>query len=139
MSDTLTPSPTISRQPLDALRVSLMSSRVLLLAPISDDTEELAAQLAADDVDVITAPSPQAARVRLAGAPPTAVLVAADLERGTGYAALEELREAQVLSPDCPAIALSAKADPVSRLRAMQRGCVDFLALPLFYPELVAR
>ncbi len=68
-----------------------------------------------------------------------AVLVAAELERGTGYAALEALRAAHVLSPGCPAIALSAKADPVSRLRTLQRGCVDFLALPVFYPELVAR
>ncbi|MDO9353318.1 MAG: response regulator transcription factor [Solirubrobacteraceae bacterium] len=137
MTDTLTP--TISRTLPDALRVPLTAIRILLLAPLGPPADEIMRHLLADDVEVVDAPSVAAAEARLHGGAPAAIVLSAELERGTGYAALQTLRDRLVVSERCPAIAYGDHAGPLDRLRALQRGCVDFLALPVFYPELVAR
>ena len=137
MTKTLTT--TLPRPLPDALRAPLAGTRILVLAPFGDDLDELARQLTADDIEVITAPSAAAAAARLHGHAPAAVILCAELETGTGYAALEALRSSGLVTNACPAIACSEHAGPIERLRALQRGCVDFLAEPIFYPELAAR
>lgn len=132
-----TPSPRIPLN--EALTVSLQRSRILTLAPVTEDLTHIVMQLAADDIDVIVAAKAPVAQARLHGIPPTAVLLSPELESGTGYEALRELRANGAIDPACPTIAFSHRAEPLDRLRALQRGCVDFLALPIFYPELVAR
>lgn len=122
-----------------ALQIDLQRSRILTLAPITQGLSHIVMQLAADDIDVITAPKARVAKARLHGHSPTAVLLHPELDDGTGYQALHELRVTGAVDPACPAIAFSERAEPLDRLRALQRGCVDFLAVPIFYPELVAR
>lgn len=128
---------TIPRSP--ALRQPIAGARVLALTDDPEALGDVAEQLAADDVRLIIAPSVKAAQVRLYGQQPAAIILSAELEKGTGYALLETLREHGILADDVPAIAVSANAEPLSRVRALQRGCVDFLALPVWYPELVLR
>lgn len=118
----------------------LAGARLLLLAPDDLDLAGTVEQLIADDIDVVTAHNPEVALARLHGVKPNALIVASDLgEAGSGYAALEDLRHGLAIWDDTPAIAICARAQPLDRLRALQRGCVDVLALPVFYPELVIR
>lgn len=119
-------------QPITGARILVLASDLELLGDVPE-------QLAGDDVQVITAPSAKAAQVRLYGQQPAAVLLSAELDGGTGYALLEALRADGTIAADVPAIAFSANAGPLNRVRALQRGCVDFLALPIFFPELVLR
>lgn len=137
MTETLTP--TFSRPLREMLAGPLAANRILVLAPGDPASNAISRELVADDVVVVIAPSADAARTRLDGDHPAAVIVCAELDSSTGYAALQELRSSGAIATDCPAIAYSSDAAPLDRLRALQRGCLDFLAVPIFYPELVAR
>lgn len=132
---------TVSKQHLTpaALHTPLRDTRILLLAEHSPDVTALVLQLSADDVDVVHVRTAEMARVRLKRESPSSVLLCPELGEHSGYGALEQLRATRAIEPDCPAIAFSTRAEGIDRLRALQRGCLDFLALPIFYPELAAR
>lgn len=119
-------------------RTALRAPRVLLLEP-DDCAREIAAHLCAEDMEVFVADSGAMAARRLHSGPADLAIVQVDLPEGSGYAVADALRADGVLSSHCHVIAISESAEPDDRLRALRRGCVDFLALPLYYPELHAR
>ncbi len=129
--------PNITTEQADG--VVLRLPRVLLLEPDAEHAQELADQLAADDMEVCVAATGAMAASRLRGGSPDVAIVRVELAEASGYAVVERLREHGVIAEHCQVIAISERAEPHDRVRALRKGCVDFLALPLYYPELHAR
>lgn len=131
-----TPSITTEQQ---ATRAVLRPPRVLLLEPDEEHARELADQLSADELEVCVAGTGAMAASRLRSGSPDVAIVRAELAEASGYTVVDRLREHGAIAQHCQVIAISERAEPVDRVRALRRGCVDFLALPLYYPELHAR
>jgi DNA-binding response OmpR family regulator len=129
--------PNITTQP--AKRSVLRMPKVLLLEPRPQVANEIASGLTADEMEVCVASTGAQAASRLLSGSPDVAIVRVELAEGNGYTVVDRLREHRVLGERCQVIAISENAAPIDRVRAFRRGCVDFLALPLFYPELHAR
>jgi hypothetical protein len=64
------------------------------------------------------------------------------LPDGSGFEVCSRLREGEpgrAWDRDVPVIMVSARGDPVDRVRGFSRGCDDYVVKPFVYDELVAR
>jgi DNA-binding response OmpR family regulator len=99
-------------------------------------------QLADDGFDVLATDRGAAALELVERAKPNLVLLDAVLPDGSGFEVCSRLREGapgRAWDRDVPVIMVSARGDPVDRVRGFARGCDDYVVRPFIYDELVAR
>jgi DNA-binding response OmpR family regulator len=99
-------------------------------------------QLADDGFEVLSTDRCTAALELVERARPSLVLLDAVLPDGSGFEVCSRLREGEpgrVWDRDVPVIMVSARGDPVDRVRGFRRGCDDYVVKPFIYDELVAR
>ncbi|HEX5469861.1 MAG TPA: response regulator transcription factor [Gaiellaceae bacterium] len=99
-------------------------------------------QLADDGFDVLATDRAAAALELVERAKPNLVLLDAVLPDGSGFEVCGRLREGapgRAWDRDVPVIMVSARGDPVDRVRGFARGCDDYVVRPFIYDELVAR
>ncbi len=103
-----------------------MPAALLIAEPEAATRGFLERHLSDDGFQVVGAEAPEPVR----GPVPDLVLLG-------GPAALDDVRS---WSPEVPVIVLGRPgSDPVDRVRAFERGCDDYVALPFHYEELLAR
>lgn len=116
---------------------------VLLVSADAARTSFLADQLTADGFSVVSADDASMGRRALERSFPDAVIVDARLPDAHGLHVVAAIRDAEQLQSrvdtGTPAIVLVDGAAPIERIRALDRGADDALALPMDYAELVAR
>lgn len=111
------------------------------------ETEELTRafleqQLVDDGFDVLAAERAREALELVESARPDLVLLDAVLPDGSGFEVCSRLREGEpgrLWNRDVPVIIVSARSDPVDRVRGFARGCDDYVTKPFVYEELLAR
>lgn len=99
-------------------------------------------QLADDGFDVLAAERGGEALDLAERANPDLVLLDAVLPDGSGFEICGRLREGEPgrrWDRDVPVIMVSARGEPVDRVRGFARGCDDYVVRPYVYEELVAR
>ena len=99
-------------------------------------------QLTDDGFDVLSAARVGDALELVETASPALVLLDAVLPDGSGFDLCARLREGapgRAWDRDVPVIIVSARAEPVDRVRGFDRGCDDYLCKPFVYDELLAR
>jgi DNA-binding response OmpR family regulator len=99
-------------------------------------------QLTDDGFDVLSAARMGEALELVETAAPALVLLDAVLPDGSGFDLCSRLREGapgRAWDRDVPVIIVSARAEPVDRVRGFDRGCDDYLSKPFVYDELLAR
>lgn len=99
-------------------------------------------QLADDGFHVLAAEAARPALDLLERARPDLVLLDTALPDGSGLDVCSRLRAGEAgrtWNRDVPVIMVSARAEPVDRVRGFARGCDDYVAMPFVYEELVAR
>jgi DNA-binding response OmpR family regulator len=99
-------------------------------------------QLTDDGFDVLSAARMGEALELVETASPALVLLDAVLPDGSGFDLCARLREGapgRAWDRDVPVIIVSARAEPVDRVRGFDRGCDDYLCKPFVYDELLAR
>ncbi len=99
-------------------------------------------QLADDGFEVLATDRATSALELLEQAKPSLVLLDAVLPDGSGFEVCSRLREGEpgrAWDRDVPVIMVSARGDPVDRVRGFARGCDDYVVRPFVYDELVAR
>jgi DNA-binding response OmpR family regulator len=116
----------------------------LALAENENDTREyLTRQLSSDGFRVLAAASAREVLALAESAGPDLVLVDSALPDSSGLEVCRRLREGEpgrAWNRQVPLIMLGDdRADAVDRVRALERGCDDFLPRPFFYDELRAR
>jgi DNA-binding response OmpR family regulator len=115
-------------------------SRILVAEPDEVTRLFLTDNLAADGYEVQAVADRDAALHELVAGDPDLIVV--DVNADT-LALLDALRSGQAptgaIPADCPAIALTSRADELHRVRLLERGADDVVAKPFSYPELRAR
>jgi DNA-binding response OmpR family regulator len=99
-------------------------------------------QLADDGFEVLSTDRCTAALDLVEEMRPSLVLLDAVLPDGSGFEVCSRLREGEpgrAWDRDVPVIMVSARGDPVDRVRGFARGCDDYVVRPFVYDELVAR
>ncbi len=99
-------------------------------------------QLTDDGFEVLSTDAGRRALELVERAQPDLVLLDAVLPDASGFEVCGRLREGEpgrAWNRDVPVIMVSARSEPVDRLRGFARGCDDYLAKPFLYEELVAR
>ena len=99
-------------------------------------------QLADDGFAVLSAEQGRDALALVESAQPDLVLLDAVLPDASGFELCRRLREGEPgrsWNRDVPVIMVSARSEPVDRLRGFARGCDDYVTKPFLYEELVAR
>ena len=99
-------------------------------------------QLTDDGFEVLSAAEARRALELVERARPDLVLLDAVLPDGSGFEVCSRLRQGEpgrAWNRDVPVIIVSARSEPVDRLRGFARGCDDYLAKPFVYEELLAR
>ncbi len=99
-------------------------------------------QLTEDGFEVLSAEQARQALELVERARPDLVLLDAVLSDGSGFELCSRLRQGEpgrAWNRDVPVIIVSARSEPVDRLRGFARGCDDYIAKPFLYEELVAR
>jgi DNA-binding response OmpR family regulator len=99
-------------------------------------------QLTDDGFEVLSTDAGRKALELVESARPDLVLLDAVLPDSSGFEVCSRLREGEpgrAWNRDVPVIIVSARSEPVDRLRGFARGCDDYLAKPFLYEELVAR
>jgi DNA-binding response OmpR family regulator len=99
-------------------------------------------QLSDDGFEVLSADRTAEALELAEQALPDLVLLDAVLTDASGFELCGRLREGEPgrrWNRDVPVIMVSARADPVDRVRGFARGCDDYVVKPFVYDELVAR
>lgn len=102
----------------------------------------LAQQLADDGFRVLAADRAAPALELVESAHPDLVLLEAVLPDVSGFDLCSRLRAGEpgrAWNRDVPVIIVSARSDPVDRVRGFARGADDYVAKPFVYEELVAR
>ncbi len=113
-------------------------SRILVAEEDHATRQFVCDNLCADGFEVLEAADLPAARTMLSRAPDALVC---DLN-GNTLRLVDEVRAATApaqIDPSVPLLLLSANADELARIRALDRGADDVVAKPFSYPELVAR
>ncbi|MGH2881220.1 MAG: response regulator transcription factor, partial [Solirubrobacteraceae bacterium] len=114
--------------------------RILLAEPDDATRLFLTDNLAADGYEVQAVVDRDAALDQLLDGDPDLILVDVN---GDTLGLLDALRAGQAprgaVPADCPAIALTSRADELHRVRLLERGADDVVAKPFSYPELRAR
>jgi len=109
----------------------------------ADAREYLSRQLSSDGFEVYAAASGREVLELAERAGPDLVLVESALPDGSGLEVCRRLREGEPgrsWNREVPVIMLGDDcADFVDRVRALERGCDDFVPRPFFYAELRAR
>ncbi len=108
-------------------------------APIRAFLEQ---QLTDDGFEVLSAEEGRKALELVERAQPDLVLLDAVLPDASGFEVCSRLRTGEPgrsWNRDVPVIMVSARSEPVDRLRGFARGCDDYLTKPFLYEELVAR
>src|SRR5215218_6411333 len=120
-----------------------MAGEAVLVVENEEPTRSyLEQQLSDDGFDVVSAREGRRALHLVEEASPDLVLLDAVLPDSSGFDVCGRLREGEPgrsWNRDVPVIIVSARSDPVDRLRGFARGCDDYLAKPFLYEELVAR
>jgi len=99
-------------------------------------------QLADDGFEVLSTDRCTSALDLVEEMRPRLVLLDAVLRDGSGFEVCSRLREGEpgrAWDRDVPVIMVSARGDPVDRVRGFARGCDDYVVRPFVYDELVAR
>jgi DNA-binding response OmpR family regulator len=99
-------------------------------------------QLTDDGFAVLFAEEGRTALDLLEREQPDLVLLDAVLPDASGFEVCGRLREGEPgrsWNRDVPVIIVSARAEPVDRVRGFARGCDDYVPMPFVYEELVAR
>ena len=99
-------------------------------------------QLTDDGFEVLSAEEARRALELVERARPDLVLLDAVLPDASGFELCSRLRQGEPgrsWNRDVPVIMVSARSEPVDRLRGFARGCDDYVAKPFLYEELVAR
>src|SRR5688572_13515498 len=99
-------------------------------------------QLADDGFAVVSADRGGRAIELVEDSAPDLVLLDAVLPDASGFEVCRRLREGEpgrAWNRDVPVIMLTARGDPIDRLRGFARGCDDYVVRPFVYEELVAR
>jgi DNA-binding response OmpR family regulator len=102
----------------------------------------LGRQLTDDGFAVLFAEEGRTALDLLEREQPDLVLLDAVLPDASGFEVCGRLREGEPgrsWNRDVPVIIVSARAEPVDRVRGFARGCDDYVPMPFVYEELVAR
>jgi DNA-binding response OmpR family regulator len=119
----------------------MVTGTVLLVEHEGPVRAYLEQQLADDGFDVLAADVSAAALDLAEEVKPDLVLLDAVLPDASGFELCSRLREGE---PGRrwnrePVIMVSARGDPVDRVRGFARGCDDYVVKPFVYDELVAR
>jgi DNA-binding response OmpR family regulator len=115
---------------------------VLLVEDEAGARSFLEQQLADDGFAVVSADRGGRALELVERGAPDLVLLDAVLPDASGFEVCRRLREGEpgrAWNRDVPVIMLTARGDPVDRLRGFARGCDDYVVRPFVYEELVAR
>jgi DNA-binding response OmpR family regulator len=99
-------------------------------------------QLADDGFEVLAADRGVQALDLAEEVKPDLVLLDAVLPDASGFELCSRLRDGEPgrrWNRDVPVIMVSARGDPVDRVRGFARGCDDYVVKPFVYDELVAR
>jgi DNA-binding response OmpR family regulator len=99
-------------------------------------------QLPDDGFDVLSTEEGRRVLELVERARPDLVLLDAVLPDASGFELCARLRMGEpghCWNRDVPVIMVSARSDPVDRLRGFARGCDDYLCKPFLYEELLAR
>jgi DNA-binding response OmpR family regulator len=99
-------------------------------------------QLSDDGFEVLSADRGRRALELLEAQEPDLVLLDAVLSDGSGFELCSRLRSGEPgrrWNRDVPVIMVSARAEPVDRVRGFARGADDYVTKPFVYEELVAR
>jgi DNA-binding response OmpR family regulator len=115
---------------------------VLLVEDEAGARSFLEQQLADDGFAVVSADRGGRALELVERSSPDLVLLDAVLPDASGFEVCRRLREGEpgrAWNRDVPVIMLTARGDPVDRLRGFARGCDDYVVRPFVYEELVAR
>jgi DNA-binding response OmpR family regulator len=115
---------------------------VLLVEDEAGARSFLEQQLEDDGFAVVSAHRGGRALDLLERSAPDLVLLEAVLPDASGFEVCRRLREGEpgrAWNRDVPVIMLTARGDPIDRLRGFARGCDDYVVRPFVYEELVAR
>lgn len=115
---------------------------VLVVESESPARDYLERQLADDGFEVLSAGRARQALELVEAARPDLVLLDAVLPDGSGFELCRALRSGdpgRAWNREVPVIIVSARSDPIDRVRGFSRGCDDYVARPYVYEELVAR
>src|SRR5262245_11280803 len=115
---------------------------VLVVEHEEEERYFLEQQLADDGFEVLGARAGCEALALVEAACPDIVLLDAALPDGSGFEVCKRLREGEpgrAWNRDVPVIMVSARGDPVDRVRGLDRGADDYIVRPFVYAELVAR
>ena len=99
-------------------------------------------QLTDDGFEVLSADRARRALELVEAARPDLVLLDAVLPDASGFEVCSRLRQGEpgrAWNRDVPVIMVSARSEPVDRLRGFARGCDDYVTKPFLYEELLAR
>lgn len=99
-------------------------------------------QLSDDGFEVLAAERAGEALALVEAAKPDLVLLDATLPDCSGFEVCSRLRAGEPgrsWDRDVPVIMVSARSDPIDRVRGFARGCDDYVTKPFVYEELVAR
>jgi DNA-binding response OmpR family regulator len=120
-----------------------MSGEAVLLVESEEPSREfLAQQLTDDGFEVFAADRARQALELAESTRLDLVLLDAVLPDASGFEVCSRLRGGEPgggWNRDVPVIMVSARGDPVDRVRGFARGCDDYVVKPFVYEELVAR
>ena len=120
----------------------MLGGTVLVVEHETPVRSYLEQQLADDGFEVLSTDRCMAALELVEQARPSLVLLDAVLADGSGFDVCRRLREGEpgrAWDRDVPVIMVSARGDPVDRVRGFARGCDDYVVKPFVYDELLAR